>query len=505
MKRELRYLVVVYAAISLMATVFVVVDLWLYRLREINSTETLAMTYVQLLRTSVDDIVRMTEESLAVVAAGSAPSAVNSAQRLQDELLFSSHIANGGVYDASGVLSTPLRPGSPRPPAELPDEVTRAHTGSLSTTQIFTGIDDAGEGTIGISRRLESGHILFACIPGKYIAETFRLSLGSGIWASLYTRDGVELAAWPDPRADSRAYFIRTKAEEGRTLAVDSRDGTVFALMQLRTHPFFVVLTFDSDYVLGAWKRGLWWRIVYLALGHAVLAILFVQIHRRNTQEAMLRSQEMVVRETNHRVKNHLGILEGLLSLSADSIEDSRARETVLAFRGRIRSIALVHELLYGNARMSSLPFDEYCRSLVRQLASGWGERELSERVELDIQPIVLGVDMVRRLGLIIHELITNAYKYAYRPAEDKKELKIKISFRLSAKRWSLTVSDNGPGFADGSEQSAGDGIGLTVVRALAEELDGEFSRWSEDGACVRVSGDAAILQAGATENALPR
>jgi len=210
---------------------------------------------------------------------------------------------------------------------------------------------------------------------------------------------------------------------------------------------------------------------------------------KQQTQQQLkkaLQDKELLLREIHHRVKNNLAVIDSLLSFEQEKTTPRPATEILTGVRSRIQAIALIHKRLYKSENLTSVPFKEYSEELIDYILQtieplGAGETDLS----LNIDNIELDIDVVKPLGLILHELVANAVKYAQ---PDSSALRLDVSFGPDAEgRCALEVRDYGPGFAEEPVPDPELSLGYFVVHALCEELGGELSTWNENGAHIRV------------------
>lgn len=188
---------------------------------------------------------------------------------------------------------------------------------------------------------------------------------------------------------------------------------------------------------------------------------------------------EVLLKEVHHRVKNNLQIVSSLLKLQTKRTEDKAALAAMTDGQNRVKAMALIHQGLYQNNDMSSINFQDYAEQLLTQLASIYlGGRKVnyvvhSSEIELDIDTAV-------PLGLILNELLTNSFKYAFDEPENGK---IEVELSKQEDGFVLNVSDNGKGLPDGFDWENATSIGLRLVDRLSEQLYGSFSYKNQNGA----------------------
>ena len=133
--------------------------------------------------------------------------------------------------------------------------------------------------------------------------------------------------------------------------------------------------------------------------------------------------------------------------------------------------MALVHEQLYHGGDLSSIDFAAYLGQLVRHLADAHGEAAHRVPIRLDVAPVQLGIETAVPLGLIVNELLSNAYKHAY-PGERGGEVALRLAV-LDDGRIEVVVSDHGVGLPPGLRPETVASLGLRLVASLTEQLEG--------------------------------
>ncbi len=216
----------------------------------------------------------------------------------------------------------------------------------------------------------------------------------------------------------------------------------------------------------------------------AMIAIARDVTQRKAAEAAMsaaLREKEVMLQEIHHRVKNNLQIICSLLNLQAEGVSDPKVRAAFEESRGRVRSMALIHEKLYQSPDVANIDLADYLDSLTASLLRSTGENGGRIRLELDAQPVALDIDRAVPCGLIVNELVTNAFKYAF---PDGRAGTISVCLRENQGRLNLRVSDDGVGLPADLNIEASDSIGLQLVTGLTEQLEGTLEATAEGGTC---------------------
>jgi PAS domain S-box-containing protein len=195
-----------------------------------------------------------------------------------------------------------------------------------------------------------------------------------------------------------------------------------------------------------------------------------------------LGEKELLLREVHHRVKNNMQVISSLLAMQSTS-GDPEVVKRLEESQNRIRSIALIHEQLYRSTELEHIDVRSYLELLCSQLLQSFGKAG-QVRIELEADELTLDIDQSMACGLIVNELVTNAFKYAY-PGERSGTIRLSLRERPDGERV-LRVADDGPGLPahTGGGQST---LGLSLVTTLARQLRGRVEVDGTRGTDVRV------------------
>ncbi|MEI7557180.1 histidine kinase dimerization/phosphoacceptor domain -containing protein [Candidatus Chlorohelix sp.] len=204
------------------------------------------------------------------------------------------------------------------------------------------------------------------------------------------------------------------------------------------------------------------------------------QKQTENRIRAALVEKETLLKEVHHRVKNNLQVLHSLLKLQEIAIKDPLVAELFIECQNRIKSMALVHEKLYQSENFSRVDMKTYIQSLTNNLLHSLNF--ISERVAIDlkIEGVLLNMDTAIPCGLLINELLYNAFKHAF-PGERKGIVKIELS-RDSRDMLRLLIADNGVGIPENLDPQNTETLGLQLVGMLTKQLDGKLEIQREGG-----------------------
>jgi len=192
---------------------------------------------------------------------------------------------------------------------------------------------------------------------------------------------------------------------------------------------------------------------------------------------------ETLQREIHHRVKNNLAINRRMIEVAEEKTNDKESRRILQQLEMRITSMAEIHEQLYRKKDITTVDFKKYLNDINEKIASAFemDKPEINQNFSGDIE---IGFDKAVPLGLIVNELLTNAYKYA----KDGSTLpKITIDVSKDSGKIKLRVSDNGKGFPEEFDINKIKSYGLKLVNGLTRQLNGTIEFFNMKGANVEI------------------
>lgn len=195
--------------------------------------------------------------------------------------------------------------------------------------------------------------------------------------------------------------------------------------------------------------------------------------------KASLREKELLLAEVHHRVKNNLAVISGLLGLQSGYVKDKQAKELFNESRNRIHSMALIHDKLYRNETLARIEFSNYISDLVSNIRVSYNASNTDIRFHLECCNSHIDIKNAVPCGLILNELVSNAYKHAFKGRESGE---IRISFQQEGESFRLEVSDNGIGYHPGKNLSEVPTLGLTLVTSLVEQIEGNLEMRNTNG-----------------------
>ncbi len=209
-------------------------------------------------------------------------------------------------------------------------------------------------------------------------------------------------------------------------------------------------------------------------MGMMILASV-VDITERKEQEESIRSalkeKEVLLSEIHHRVKNNLQIIDSLIGMQSEKVTDKKALAAFQESQNRVRSIAMIHQILYESHDFSKVEIASVIRSLIDNLILSYGIEPEQISIDMDLAKVHLPIDKSIPLGLIINEIVTNTLKHAF-PKDFHGQLNIRLR-NEELGNISLTIEDTGVGIEGDFDVETSSSLGLQLVQALVDQLDG--------------------------------
>ncbi len=166
-------------------------------------------------------------------------------------------------------------------------------------------------------------------------------------------------------------------------------------------------------------------------------------------------------------------VVSSLLSLQAAQATEPETIEILDESQRQIRSMALIHEKLYRSGSLAEIDFGDYVKSLVDDLLRMYNVPGRAITIAVDIENVQLGVDTAIPCGLVINELVSNSLKYAF---PDGRTGDVTVALQRANGVHTLTVADDGVGFPADLDFRATDSLGMQLVTALVNQLEGTIT-----------------------------
>jgi two-component sensor histidine kinase len=219
-------------------------------------------------------------------------------------------------------------------------------------------------------------------------------------------------------------------------------------------------------------------RNLFIA-GLALLALTIAAVYKNyktqkkinKVQGELLLQKETLMKEIHHRVKNNLQVVATLLDLQLSGTSDMDARQAITESTTRIKAISLLHQQLYQHENVSSIECAQFINDLYSQVNTVFGKEHLTVTLQNQVPETILDVDTAVPLGLIINELLTNSYKYAFAGGNGT----ITIKLYKIPDCYTLTYTDSGPGWNGSADIKKIKSLGMLLMTSLCRQIGGTF------------------------------
>ncbi|HEY1405282.1 MAG TPA: PAS domain S-box protein, partial [Spirochaetota bacterium] len=201
---------------------------------------------------------------------------------------------------------------------------------------------------------------------------------------------------------------------------------------------------------------------------------------RKAIEEALakaLSEKEALLGELNHRVKNSLAMIAGLVGLEINQAKVPSTIKTLENMHRRITTISNLYDILVAKEEDTNLRLDVYLQRIIETLSSSYVSDPSRIVILTHFDPITIDMKRAAIVGLILNELLTNALKYAF----PERSGQVKVDLSLNVEKIELTVSDNGVGLPVDFDMSQSTGLGSKLVLMLASQLRGSVRAERDD------------------------
>ena len=217
--------------------------------------------------------------------------------------------------------------------------------------------------------------------------------------------------------------------------------------------------------------------LVFTLLGFAGLVYAYLKsiknqrliAEQKRIIENSLVEKDSLLKEIHHRVKNNLQMVSSLLSLQTKNTRSKAAIEALEEGKTRVKAMALIHQKLYQNDDLSVIEMQGYIESLINSIQSVFRKGGHNINITIDAEGVELDIDRAIPIGLILNELVSNSFKYAF--PEDAENGKIYIHIQKNDEGGFFEYSDNGIGLPEDSDERADNSMGIRLIKRLVNQL----------------------------------
>ncbi|MGC4101316.1 sensor histidine kinase [Ferruginibacter sp.] len=212
-----------------------------------------------------------------------------------------------------------------------------------------------------------------------------------------------------------------------------------------------------------------------LALQHSI-----IQTQRQELEQS-LQEKDILLREIHHRVKNNLSVIGSLLELQSSGMEDEKAKAAITEGQSRVHAIALIHQRLYQHENLAAIELGGFINDMIKDVSSVFKIPGQKITPNVNVPHTLLDIDTAVPLGLIMNELLTNSFKYAFTTAATGM-IDIRLAATDEAGNYTVTYFDNGPGMPAGFDLKKSRSLGLRLIHRLSSQIGGSAQYVAGEG-----------------------
>lgn len=218
---------------------------------------------------------------------------------------------------------------------------------------------------------------------------------------------------------------------------------------------------------------------IILVLAFRLLWLRYKLHHSNKQLNVLVNQKEDLVKEIHHRVKNNLQVISSLLNMHVRKVQDPDSKRIFDDGVSRIQAMSIIHQNIYNQSQSLDQKPLEYIEKLIQQLYITYQIPEKSIQINTQIEDLKLDIEKLMSLGLILNELLTNAFKYAFNHSTNG-TIDIKL-IKSTDDNLELSVKDNGIGINNDFCKS-NESLGMRLIQAFSDKLNGKFSFKNDHG-----------------------
>lgn len=198
-----------------------------------------------------------------------------------------------------------------------------------------------------------------------------------------------------------------------------------------------------------------------------------------------IEARDLLMQEIHHRTGNNLTLISALIRMSGSSTQSPEAKQLLSELDTRVRAVIKAHELMQHSNSGDMVPLLPFLRDIARNAESAFNGAGLSVGVEVGGDELCVSGKTAVDLGLVVGELVTNAYKHAF---TGRSQGKIQIELKCGDENSCLTIADDGKGLSDGAERpERSNSLGWRLIRTIAQQYGGAIETNGENGLSVSI------------------
>ncbi len=216
---------------------------------------------------------------------------------------------------------------------------------------------------------------------------------------------------------------------------------------------------------------------------------------RKKHEEELAKNEhqkDILLREIHHRVKNNFAIMSSLMNMQKEISHDDHLAQAISELQLRVRTMSLVHEQLYNKENIHEIPLGNYLLNLTHIISDAFNNQRI--KLHTEIEERMVNIELALPLGLIVNEILTNAFKYAF-PDQRCGNIFLRLTSvsgettdkNHDNKNWELTITDNGIGLPQDFSMETTAGMGSQIIRILIEQIEAKLVVGNQQGAYFRI------------------
>lgn len=224
--------------------------------------------------------------------------------------------------------------------------------------------------------------------------------------------------------------------------------------------------------------------IIYIVLSLfitmvVVITFLAISLYKSNKQlNEKNKEKDILIQEIHHRVKNNLQFVSSLINLQINSSHSNAEKDSLNDASRRIKSMALVHEMLYNYQETNGIEIRAYLTELLSSLSELVNSKKTNINFNIDCEFSTFNVTSAIALGMITSELVSNSIKHAF---SNVSKPQITLELKKKESGFTLSVKDNGIGIKDINNRNS-DTMGLRLIDIFSRQIKGSYEFRNENG-----------------------
>lgn len=223
--------------------------------------------------------------------------------------------------------------------------------------------------------------------------------------------------------------------------------------------------------------------LIFTLLGFAGLVYAYLKsiknqrliAEQKHIIENSLVEKDSLLKEIHHRVKNNLQMVSSLLSLQTKNTRSKAAIEALEEGKSRVKAMALIHQKLYQHDDLSVIEMQGYIESLINSVQSVYKKGGHNINITIDAEDVELDIDRAIPFGLILNELVSNSFKYAFPKGEDDGKIYIHLR-KIAEQDGFFEYTDNGVGLPEDTDERTNASMGIRLMNRLVNQLQSKLN-----------------------------